>query len=81
MLLLAEIFCIALFFTNLFIAVDFIKRADAPLLSEEVLPSIDVFVPSYNEDGALLVSTRSAAKATYLALGRIGPDSPVRCAL
>ncbi|MEO0385822.1 MAG: UDP-forming cellulose synthase catalytic subunit [Pseudomonadota bacterium] len=62
-LLLAEIFCITLFFINLFIVVDPIKRADAPLLSEEALPSVDVFVPSYNEDGALLASTLSAAKA------------------
>lgn len=80
-LLLAETFCISLFFTNLFIVVDLIKRADASLLSEEMLSSVDVFVLSYNEGGALPVSTRSVAKATYLASGRFGPHSPVRCAL
>lgn len=62
-LLMAEIFCIVLFFINLFIVVDPLKRADAPLLSEDALPTVDVFVPSYNEDSVLLASTLSAAKA------------------
>lgn len=63
LLLLAEIFCITLFFINLFIVVDPLKRADAPLLPEDALPTVDVFVPSYNEDSVLLASTLSAAKA------------------
>jgi cellulose synthase (UDP-forming) len=62
-LLVAEIFCIVLFFINLFIVVDPLKRPDAPLLSEEALPSVDVLVPSYNESAVLLASTLSAARA------------------
>ncbi len=62
-LLLAEIFCIGLFFINLFIVVDPLKRPDAPVQAEGDLPSVDVFVPSYNEDSVLLASTLSAAKA------------------
>jgi cellulose synthase (UDP-forming) len=43
--------------------VDPLKRPDAPVQAEGDLPSVDVFVPSYNEDNVLLASTLSAAKA------------------
>ena len=48
-LLIAEIYCIAMMFLSLFTVADPIERPKAPRVSDEDAPTVDVFVPTYNE--------------------------------
>jgi cellulose synthase (UDP-forming) len=59
----AEMFCVLMLGLSLFVISRPIQRPRAPRLSNEEAPTVDVFVPSYNEDTALLAMTLSAAKA------------------
>jgi cellulose synthase (UDP-forming) len=59
----AEMFCVMMLGLSLFVISRPIRRPPAPRLSPEEAPTVDVFVPSYNEDTALLAMTLSAAKA------------------
>ena len=72
----AELFCIMMFFITLFIVADPLRRRSAPFVHEEDLPTIDVFVPSYNEDETLLAMTLAAAKAMdYPAASELQSDA------
>lgn len=59
----AEMYCIVFLFMGLFVASDPLERSPAPRLNDDDLPSVDVFVPSYNESAEILSLTLSAAKA------------------
>jgi cellulose synthase (UDP-forming) len=59
----AEMYCIVMLAISLFVVADPIEREDAPRLSEEDSPSVDVFVPSYNESKDIVALTLSAASA------------------
>ncbi|MCY0094908.1 UDP-forming cellulose synthase catalytic subunit [Hoeflea ulvae] len=59
----AEMYCIIMLGLSLFVFSDPINRKTAPLPAENDLPTVDVFVPSYNEDVDILALTLSAAKA------------------
>ncbi|WP_201839776.1 UDP-forming cellulose synthase catalytic subunit [Microvirga zambiensis] len=59
----AEMFCVVMLALSLFVISRPIQRPSAPRLSDKEAPTVDVFVPSYNEDAALLALTLSAAKA------------------
>lgn len=59
----AEMFCVVMLALSLFVISRPIQRPRAPRLSDQEAPTVDVFVPSYNEDAALLALTLSAAKA------------------
>ncbi len=59
----AEMFCVLMLGLSLFVISRPIQRPQAPSLSPEDAPTIDVFVPSYNEDASLLAITLAAAKA------------------
>jgi len=59
----AEMFCVVMLGLSLFVISRPIQRPHAPRLSDVEAPTVDVFVPSYNEDAALLAMTLSAAKA------------------
>ena len=66
-LYIAELYCIAMMFISLVVVVDPVQRK-TPAISPETdnLPSVDVFVPSYNERIDLLSTTLAAAKSmTY----------------
>lgn len=63
LLYLAEMYCVAMLFLSLFVVSSPLPSRRAPRIDEENLPSVDVFVPSYNEPTSLLASTLSAAKA------------------
>lgn len=63
-LLAAEIYCVCVLVISLTINVDPLKRK--PLEREEddtKLPTVDVFIPSYNEDDYILATTIAAAKS------------------
>jgi cellulose synthase (UDP-forming) len=59
----AEMFCVLMLGLSLFVISRPIQRPQAPSVSPEDAPTIDVFVPSYNEDASLLAITLAAAKA------------------
>jgi cellulose synthase (UDP-forming) len=61
-LVLAEIYCIAMMFLSLFSVADPIERPAAPTLSDAQSPTVDVFVPTYNESLEIVASTAAAAK-------------------
>jgi len=60
---LAELFCVIMLGLSLFVISRPIQRPQAPQLSDVEAPTVDVFVPSYNEDETLLAVTLAAAKA------------------
>jgi cellulose synthase (UDP-forming) len=59
--LVAEIYCIVMVICSTFVMIDPLKSRATPKLPA-VLPTVDVFVPSYNEDPELVAFTLSAAK-------------------
>ncbi|MBM6593210.1 UDP-forming cellulose synthase catalytic subunit [Microvirga pudoricolor] len=58
----AEMFCVVMLAMSLFVIARPITRPRAPQLTRDRAPTVDVFVPSYNEDASLLAITLSAAK-------------------
>ncbi|MCD7107989.1 UDP-forming cellulose synthase catalytic subunit [Rhizobium sp. DKSPLA3] len=61
LLYVAEMFCIFMFFISVFVVADPVERPRARQLSDEELPTVDVFVPSYNESAEILSLTLAAA--------------------
>jgi cellulose synthase (UDP-forming) len=62
-LYLAEMFCIFMFLISVFVVSDPITRKPAVRQADADLPTVDVFVPSYNESAELLSLTLAAAVA------------------
>jgi cellulose synthase (UDP-forming) len=62
LLLLGELYCVFILFVSLIINADPLKRRPPPAASAAELPTVDVFVPSYNEDAAILAMTLAAAR-------------------
>lgn len=60
-LLAAELFCIGMLFISLFVVMRPLDRPRAPQLSDEDLPTVDVFIPTYNEEIGILMATLAAA--------------------
>ncbi|MEF2554075.1 UDP-forming cellulose synthase catalytic subunit [Aurantimonas sp. A2-1-M11] len=58
-----EMFCLLMLAMSLFVSVDPLERSAAPRYADDELPSVDVFVPSYNESSDILALTLAAAKA------------------
>ncbi|SMC95947.1 cellulose synthase (UDP-forming) [Fulvimarina manganoxydans] len=58
----AEMYCLLMLAMSLFVAADPLERSRAPQYPDNDLPSVDVFVPSYNESSDILALTLSAAK-------------------
>lgn len=63
LLYVAEMFCVTMFFISVFVIADPIDRKPAPRQKDEDLPTVDVFVPSYNESAEILSLTLAAAAA------------------
>ncbi|HRK23505.1 MAG TPA: UDP-forming cellulose synthase catalytic subunit, partial [Beijerinckiaceae bacterium] len=61
MLYLAEMYCVLMFFISMFIIADPIERKPPPDLPDDRLPTVDVYIPSYNEGADLLAATIAAA--------------------
>lgn len=60
-LYIGELYGMAIFMVGNFVNVSPITRKPAPILSEEDAPTVDVFIPSYNESPELLEMTAAAA--------------------
>lgn len=58
----AEMYSVFMLALSLFAVADPLERPPAPVLPDEDQPTVDVFVPSYNEEPALLATTLSAAR-------------------
>lgn len=66
LLYLAEMYSVMMLFLSLFVVSSPLKSRKAPQIDPQNLPTVDVFVPSYNESADLLATTLAAAKAmTY----------------
>ncbi|WP_237479583.1 UDP-forming cellulose synthase catalytic subunit [Lichenibacterium dinghuense] len=70
-LYLAELYSIGMLFISLFVIADPLDRPPAPRLADEDLPTVDVLVPSYNEDRDLLAVTLAAATALHYPADRL----------
>ena len=57
----AEMFCVLMLFVSLFVVAEPLRRPPARRLAPEDCPSVDVFVPSYNESADLVAATLAAA--------------------
>ncbi len=60
-LLSAELYCVAILIISLIVNVDPVKRKPQPRRPDEDLPTVDVFIPTYNEDEYILATTAAAA--------------------
>ncbi|MGB0696627.1 MAG: UDP-forming cellulose synthase catalytic subunit [Rhodospirillaceae bacterium] len=68
----AEIYAISMLIIGIFVIIDPLKRKAAPLIGPpENYPTVDVFVPSYNEDTQILEATLIAAKHMRYPKGRM----------
>ena len=63
MVLAAEIYCMMILAINLIIGADPLVRPALPRDADEDLPTVDVFIPSYNEDEYILATTMAAARS------------------
>lgn len=67
----AELFCFATMLLGLFAVARPVDRKPAPRLSPEAAPTVDVFVPTYNEDIEIVAATLAAAKAMRYPAGKL----------
>lgn len=63
LLYIAEMYCLLMLAISFFMLADPLKRTAPKVRSLEELPTIDVFIPTYNEDAELLAGTMAAAKS------------------
>ncbi len=70
-LYIAELYSIGMLFVSLFVIADPLDRPAAPRLAEADMPTVDVLVPSYNEDRDLLAVTLAAATALHYPADRL----------
>ena len=62
-LYLAEIYCFAILAISLVINADPLHRPRLGETPDDQLPTVDVFIPTYNEDEYILATTIAAAKS------------------
>ncbi len=67
----AEMYCIVMLAISLFVVADPRERAPAPRPQDDDAPSVDVFVPTYNENKEILAMTLSAARAMEYPRGKL----------
>ncbi len=63
LLLAAECYCVLILVISLTISADPLKRATIERDPDDLLPTIDVFIPTYNEDEYILAATMAAARS------------------
>lgn len=69
-LALAELYCVLILTVSLIINAEPLTRGAAPALPEADLPTVDVFIPSYNESAEILGVTLAAARNLDYPAGR-----------
>jgi cellulose synthase (UDP-forming) len=57
----AEMFCVGMLFISLFVVAEPLRRPPARRLNPRDCPSVDVYVPTYNESAELIAATLAAA--------------------
>ncbi|SFV17236.1 cellulose synthase (UDP-forming) [Methylobacterium sp. 174MFSha1.1] len=62
LLLLCELYCVFILFVSLIINAEPLRRPPPAAVPAADLPTVDVFVPSYNEDAEILAMTLAAAR-------------------
>ena len=62
-LLLAELYCVLILIISLIINCDPLQRKPLERVDDAALPTVDVFIPTYNEDDYILAVTVAAAKS------------------
>ncbi|GJD58577.1 Cellulose synthase catalytic subunit [UDP-forming] [Methylobacterium dankookense] len=62
LLLCGELYCVFILFVSLIINAEPLRRRPPPAAAAAALPSVDVFVPSYNEGASILAMTLAAAR-------------------
>lgn len=70
-LLAAELYCVAVLAINVVVNVRPIERSNAPKVTAGSAPTVDVFIPTYNEDTYILATTIAAAKAMDYPAGKV----------
>ena len=70
-LYIMELFTLFMLAISMFIVADPIERPRARQLSDADKPSVDVFIPTYNEDKLILATTMSAALAMDYPAGKL----------
>lgn len=61
LLLSAELYCVAILVISLVVNIDPMKRKPLARRRDADLPTVDVFIPTYNEDEYILATTAAAA--------------------
>lgn len=62
-LYIAEMYCLLMLAVSFFMLADPLRRAAPQIAGREDLPTVDIFVPTYNEDIELLAGTLAAARS------------------
>lgn len=70
MIYLAEMYSVAMLALSLFVVATPLRPRRAPPVEDADCPTVDVFIPTYNEDPHLLVNTIAAAQAMDYPEGR-----------
>ncbi|MGT2481188.1 hypothetical protein ACU4GR_25640 [Methylobacterium oryzae CBMB20] len=69
-LALAELYCVLILTVSLIVNVAPLAAAPPPALPEAELPTVDIFIPSYNESAEILGLTLAAARNLDYPAGR-----------
>ncbi|MCJ2114751.1 UDP-forming cellulose synthase catalytic subunit [Methylobacterium sp. E-025] len=70
-LALAEVYCFYILMVSLIVNADPLTRALVPADDDADLPTVDIFVPSYNEDRHILATTLAAARSLDYPAGKL----------
>jgi cellulose synthase (UDP-forming) len=71
LLYLAEMYSVGILAISLFVVSDPLRRASAPRLTDAQLPTVDVFIPTFNEDKTILAMTIAAARDMDYPAGKL----------
>ncbi len=63
LLYVAEMYSVFMLFLSLFVVLKPLPSRKSPAIDHQHLPTVDIFIPTYNEDVELLATTMAAAKA------------------
>jgi cellulose synthase (UDP-forming) len=71
LLVTAELYCVLILMISLVINADPLDRKPLPLEPDAAMPTVDVFIPTYNEDEIILATTIAAARSMDYPEGKL----------